>query len=222
MLAELLSRHPCALNRGELPWIAKLAGLPALTSHADRVSLEDAAATYVARSRQDDSEDAQWFIDKQPLNFRYVDLMLALFPNAKVLHCQRSPRDTALSLWMQCFLEDVQGYSYEFADIKMVMRDCERLMGRWRAKWPDSIKAVQYEDLVTDTRRVIDALAQWMEFPAYEASAHETAASMSAVSTASLWQVRQPVNSRSIGRWRNYADRIPELLQFPEGTMPVH
>lgn len=221
LLAELLSRHPRVSNRGELPWIAKLAGLPALTSHPDRVSLEDAAATYAARSRQDDSGDAHWFIDKQPLNFRYVDLMLALFPNAKVLHCQRSPRDTALSLWMQCFLEDVQGYSYEFPDIKLVMRDCERLMGRWRARWPDSIRTVQYEELVTDTHRVIDALAQWMEFPAYEAAAHETAASISAVSTASLWQVRQPVNSRSIGRWRNYADRIPELLQFPEGTMPV-
>lgn len=216
LLAELLSRHSFVANRGELPWIAKLAGLPALAGHSDRMSLQGAAATYAARSRQDDASDVHWFIDKQPLNFRYVDLMLTLFPNAKILHCRRGSRDTALSLWMQCFLEDVQDYSYDFADIKLVMRDCERLLGRWQSRWPDSIRTVQYENLVTDTHNVVDSLARWIGFPSPRATPLETGASKPAVSTASLWQVRQPINSRSIGRWRNYKDYLPELLQFPE------
>ncbi|MBU6476425.1 MAG: sulfotransferase [Xanthomonadaceae bacterium] len=38
------------------------------------------------------------FIDKQPLNFRCVDLMRALFPNARIVHCRREARDNALSL----------------------------------------------------------------------------------------------------------------------------
>lgn len=218
LLAELLSRHPSVSNRGELPWIAKLAGLPVFLGRPDRADLQDAAATYAARSRQDDAGDTRWFIDKQPLNFRYVDLMLALFPNAKVLYCRRAPRDTALSLWMQCFLEDVQGYSYDFADIMLVMRDCERLMTHWRVHWPDSIRAVWYEELVADTHGVIESLSQWIGLPTSESSAPAAIfeSTASAISTASLWQVRQPINSRSIGRWRNYADRVPELLQFPE------
>jgi hypothetical protein len=35
------------------------------------------------------------------------------------------------------------------------------------------------------------------------------------ISTASTWQVRQPVHARSAGRWREYAAYLPELLRIP-------
>ena len=38
------------------------------------------------------------------------------------------------------------------------------------------------------------------------------------ISTSSLWQVRQPVYARSIGRWRAYAPHVPELTQFSDGA----
>lgn len=217
LLAELLSRDPRVANRGELPWIAKLAELPALLGRPSQADLQDAAATYATHSRRDDAGSTRWFIDKQPLNFRYVDLMQTLFPDARILYCRRAPRDTALSLWMQCFLEDVQGYSYDFADIALVMRDCERLMTRWQARWPDSIRTVWYEELVSDSRHMIDSLLKWIGLmaPGSGPSAAMPGSTGSVISTASLWQARQPVNSRSIGRWRNYAEHLPELLRFP-------
>lgn len=216
LLAELLSRHPGVCNRGELPWIARLAALPSLTGNPDRADLRHAAATYAARSRQDDAGDARWFIDKQPLNFRYVDLMLALFPNARIIYCKRCSRDTALSLWMQCFLEDVQGYAYDFGDIELVMRDCERLMTHWRDRWPDAIHAVQYEELVADTQGILQSLAGWIGLAPSQEGASAMAASTSAISTASLWQARQPVNARSIGRSKHYIGYLPELSRFPD------
>jgi hypothetical protein len=39
---------------------------------------------------------------------------------------------------------------------------------------------------------------------------------MSSISTASLWQARQPVYSGSVRRWRAYAPFVPELLQFAD------
>lgn len=219
LLAELLSRQHSIRNRGELPWIAKLAERPALASNPGRATFQDAAARYAARARQDDAGDARWFIDKQPLNFRYVDLMLELFPDARIIHCQRNARDTALSLWMQCFLEDVQGYAYDFDDIAIVMRDCERLMAHWHQRFPDAIRSVRYEQLVSDPGSVTQVLADWVGLPprAAEASSGPSEPS-SSISTASLWQARQPVNTRSVGRWRHYVDRVPELLRFPEAA----
>jgi len=217
LLAELLSRHPGLCNRGELPWIARLAGQPALAGNPDRAALQRAASTYAMLSRQDDAPGALWFIDKQPLNFRYVDLMLALFPDAKIIHCRRSCRDTALSLWMQNFLEDVQGYAYDFDDIMLVMRDCERLMLHWRNRWPDSIRIVEYENLVADTDGIVGSLMQWIGVPSRQTNTSHANVGSSAISTASLWQARQPVNARSVGRWKHYADCVPELLRFPDG-----
>ncbi|HJP97162.1 MAG TPA: sulfotransferase [Rhodanobacteraceae bacterium] len=216
LLAELLSRHPKVCHRGELPWVAKLAGFPSLAADPARADLLHAAATYAAHSRQDDAGDARWFIDKQPLNFRYVDLMLAMFPNARIIHCRRRSRDTALSLWMQCFLEDVQGYSYDFDDIAIVMRDCERLMTHWRQRFPDAIRSVQYEPLVANPAGVIQGLANWIGLrPLETGTPSPPSQPASSISSASLWQARQPVNTRSVGRWRHYASLVPALSRFP-------
>ena len=214
LVAELLARHPQVCNREELPWIARLAQQSELAMTPDRAVLEHAAAIYAAQARQDDAEDAHWFIDKQPLNFRYIDLILAMFPNARIIHCQRDARDTALSLWMQSFVEDVQGYAYDFADIAVVIRDCERLMAHWRKRYPNSIRPVRYEEMVADPRFVIAELSGWLALPDIDASTIERKSLPASISTASLWQARQPVYTHSVGRWRTYAELIPELTAF--------
>jgi LPS sulfotransferase NodH len=140
-----------------------------------------------------------------------------MFPHAKIIRCQRNARDTALSLWMQCFLEDVQGYAYDFDDIAVVMRDCDRLMDHWRQRYADAIRTVRYEDLVAEPLATIADLAQWVGLPAPDANEPlSPEATTSPISTASLWQARQPVNTRSIERWRHYAPYMPELLRIPE------
>lgn len=215
LLAELLLRRPKVCNRGELPWLARLAQQPGLSGTPDRAMLQRAAAQYARQSRQDDADDAHWFIDKQPLNFRYVDLALAMFPDAKIVRCRRNPRDVALSLWMQCFLEEVQGYSYDLGDIAWVMRDEQRLMEHWRSRHPQAIRDVRYEDLVGDPPAVIADLASWLALPRSDAGA-ESNTPASTISTASLWQARQPIHSRSVERWHHYAPHVPELLEMPD------
>lgn len=220
LVAELLARNERVCNRGESPWLARLAQRPELSGGPDPTALQQAADTYMRQLRQDDARGAHWFIDKQPLNFRYVDLALALFPNAHFVYCQRNARDHALSLWLQSFLEDVQGYAYDFQDIACVMHDCARLMSRWQALYPDAIRAVRYEELVASPAQVMDSLTVWLGMSATgaEAQAHGGPAS---ISTASLWQARQPVYTTSIGRWKAYAAELPELLQFTEdGSTP--
>ncbi len=213
LLAELLSLRPGVCNRGELPWLAHLAMQPDLSGQPDAAALQRAAATYIAHARRDDAGDARWFIDKQPLNFRYLDLLFAMFPGACVIHCQRGARDTALSLWTQCFLEDVQGYSYDFNDIALVMHDCARLMAHWCKWFPDSIRNVRYEDLASDPDRVLAALAAWIGLPATAAGGGVPVPT--AISSASLWQARQPVHTRSVNRAERYLPFVPELARWP-------
>ncbi len=212
LAAEQLARFGAVRNRGELPWLAKLAQLPVLAGNPARAVLAQCAAIYAAQLRQDDSGDASIFIDKQPLNFRYVDLIMALWPNACIVHCTRGARDTALSLWAQSFHEDVQGYCFDFGDIALVMRDCERLMAHWRERYPQAIHELRYEELAADPGRSIGDLAAWLGLP--NDPMPRTDAVPEAIGTASLWQARQPVYRSSIGRWRHYAPYVPELEKF--------
>ncbi|MEO6688649.1 MAG: sulfotransferase [Dokdonella sp.] len=212
LVAEWLARHPCVCNRGELNWIAHLAGEVARASKSAD-ALMQAAATYRAQVRQDDT-DAYGFIDKQPLNFLHVDLILALFPYARIVHCRRNSRDTALSIWMQHFAGREQAFAYDFEHISAVLQADERLMGAARKRHPDSLREVRYEEFVRDPEAATRALGEWIGLPANDWTALSDASRV--ISTASAWQARQPVHARSIGRWRAYAACVPELLQFPD------
>lgn len=214
LLAELLARHPAVCNRGELGWLATLAGQLAQADPRAPAAFEQAAAIYAAQLRQDDS-DAYWFIDKQPLNLLHVGLILALWPNARIVHCRRQPRDTALSLWSQSFRDPAHDYAYDFDDIAAVIHGCERLMAHWRTRNAISIHTVQYEELASDPERCLASVAQWLALPEYDLLGSR--ADDGAISTASAWQARQPVYTRSIGRWRDYSLHLPELLKFPLG-----
>ncbi|WP_445145924.1 tetratricopeptide repeat-containing sulfotransferase family protein [Dyella sp. Tek66A03] len=212
LLAELLARHPQVCNRGELGWLQVMAQRLSLAPPSQRERFEEAAALYAAQLRQDDS-NATWFVDKQPLNLLHVDLIMALWPNARIIHCQRDARDTALSLWSQSFHDRAHDYAYDFNDIATVIQGCRRLMAHWCELYPDSIRTVHYEALVAAPDAGMAALAEWLGLPA--ASVEPTQESRG-ISTASAWQARQPVHTRSAGRWRDYAPYLPALLRIPE------
>lgn len=215
LLAELLSRHPLVCNRGELGWLAWLAQRTSTVSRERGEPFEEAAGVYAAHLRQDDS-DATWFIDKQPLNLLHVDLIMALWPHARIIHCRRNARDLARSLWSQSFHDRAHDYACDLADIATVIRGCARLMAHWQSLYPASIRSVAYEELASQPTDCIAEVAHWIGLPASDAPDAAESADH-AIRTASAWQARQPVHTRSIGHWRHYAPHLPELLKLPDG-----
>lgn len=198
-------------QRGELRWLAELAAQWPALAPPGQEQLDRLARAYERQLRQDDGE-ARWFIDKQPLNLLHIDLILALWPDARIVYCTRGARDTALSLWAQSFGDPAHDYAYDFNDIAAVMQGCERLMRHWIARYPASIRTVSYEALVEAPDAETDSLATWLQLPSGAAPPAQTAAG--AISTASLWQARQPIYRHAVGHWRAYAPFIPELLRF--------
>lgn len=213
LAAELLGRSPLVRNRGELDWLPHYAGEVAAAAKPDRPLLDRIAADYLARLCQEDTE-TRWFIDKQPLNFLHADLIRALFPQAAIIHCRRSSRDTALSIWSQHFGSAEYRFAYDFDDIAMVLQGCSKLMAK-AARVPGSrVFELRYEELVREPQRIIDALAYWLGLPRFDCS--KGVAARDAIGTASLWQARQPVYTRAIGRWQAYAEFVPELTKLAD------
>ncbi|ULU25354.1 sulfotransferase [Dyella terrae] len=213
LLAERLARHPQVCTRGELGWLQVAAQRVAQAATVQRSVLEDAAALYATHARQGE-HNARWIIDKQPLNLLHVDLILSLWPHARIIHCERNARDTALSLWMQSFHDRAHDYAYDFDDIGAVIHGCRRLMAHWTKRYGDSIRTVHYETFVAAPDEEFAALEAWLQLPSVPPV--PAAPTPSPISTASAWQARQPVYTRSVGRWQRYAAYLPELRTLPE------
>jgi len=211
LAATMLGRHPQLRDRGELNWISAMhANLQAQGLLHDLSALHAVRALVSAQLRRDDAP-ARGYIDKNPLNFRYLDLIAAIFPTAKIIHCRRGRRDTVLSLWMQHFAHADAGFAYDFANIAQMAAGYERLMAHWRQTLPLPILDLDYETMAAGDPDCLRRLADFLELapePIPQAPVSGP------ITTASVWQVRQPLHTRSIGRWRNYAPFLPELTQL--------
>jgi len=207
LLAQHMARHPSVKVRGELGWLSFWEQRLSSTTPS-RQQLEEAAAHYARQLRQDDDR-AQWYIDKQPLNLLRVDLIMALWPNARIIHCERDPHDTALSLWSQSFHDPAHDYAYDMSDIALVIRDCRRLAAHWHKRYPGSVLSVSYEQFVETPEATLNTIAQWLGLA--EAVTDAPREITQGIATASAWQARQAVYRHSVERWRHYLPYLPEL-----------
>lgn len=214
LVAEQLARQPGVRNRGELPFAGYLAEqLLAQGLARDPASLAAARDIYAAHLYQDDAP-ATWYIDKHPLNFRYLGQIAAMLPNARIVYCRRDPRDNALSIWSQLFAHRDNAYAYDFGDIAACAAGCDTLMQHWQRTLTVPIHTLDYEQMVADPAQTT---AQLIDFLGGAASASPTPVPASTpIASASLWQARQPIYHRSVGRWRAYAPYLPELRSVPD------
>jgi tetratricopeptide (TPR) repeat protein len=211
LTATHLARHPRTRDRGELRTLRFIANELIAGGHLGApAAIEEAAALYFTQARQDDAP-ATWYIDQDPLNFRYLHLVVAMFPQARIVLCQRDRRDTALSLWSQDFAHADCAFAYDFADIADYAAGFDALLEHWRQTMPTQIYVSSYEDFVTDPQRALTALRDFIGMPEPGIESTDSAAG---INTSSIWQARQPIYTRSLGRWRAYAPFIPELTQF--------
>ncbi len=146
------------------------------------------------------------FIDKLPRNALYAPAILAALPNARIICLRRHPADTVLSNYRQLFSTQLPYYDYAY-DLEACARyyvGFDRMLRRFRERLPaDRFCEVRYEAVVADieaeTRAMLDFCG--LEFEPACIAFHENKAP---VATASAAQVREPLYTRSMGRWKRY------------------
>ncbi len=217
LVEQIVAAHPHAHGCGELTGVVGIAddipihsGLrwPQDAARIDAVWLRERAQRYLDVAARGAPADALRLIDKQPYNFLHVGLIAMLFADARIVWCRRDPRDIALSIYSESFAPSAT-YATDLTDIAFVIAQQERLMRHWQAVSPLPMIEMRYETVVTDTEAEIRRLIDFAGLP-WDARCLDFHNSGRSVQTISRWQVRQPVHTRSIGRWRNYPQWFDE------------
>ncbi len=216
LTASLLAHATGARDRGELRALRFIAGQLVAGKHlGSRLALDESASLYRMLAVQDDAP-APYYLDQDPLNFRWLHIVAALFPQARVIHLRRSPRDTALSLWCQDFAYPEMAFAYGFDTIAAFMAGEDALMRHWCETLPVPVFELEYEDLVGDADATLVRLRAFIGAPARAGGA--ATLEDAPVQSASVWQARQPVYTTSVGRWRHYLPFESGLARFAEST----
>lgn len=213
LVEQILSCHPQIAAGGELTvWSPREVHVDAETGAFDPDRTPAAVAKYLDVLQKIDPA-ALRVTDKLPFNFLRLGAIHALLPQARIIHCQRDPIDTCLSIYSTMFSSRV-GYAARKADLAFVYQQYLRMMRHWRRVLPREIfLEVQYERLIADrdaqTKRLVAFTGvEWNDL------CLRPEQNKRAVSTSSAWQVRQPVYTTSVQRWRRYEPWLGELRQL--------
>ena len=211
ILEQMLDRHPVIRGRGELNFLADLAGQIKGQGSTNASQRDEMADFLWTQMRLEGPEDGV-YIDKNPLNFRHLDTVFELIPTAKVLHVTRDGRDSCLSSFFQLFEQTADtAFSYTLDDLVAFYAGYRRLMKHWEEIYARNIHRVRYEDLVQSSEDVLADALRFLDV-AWDDAVVTSGEHDRVVRTASVWQAIQPVYTRSVGRWRHYADQAPEFF----------
>ncbi len=233
MIEQMLNSHPAIAAGGELPFVSewpalvddllpssrpfpqKLAQAQTFDFHHIPGVLRDyylgRAEVYGVTSQQQ-----PFFTDKMPLNDVYLPLIRLAFPTAAVIRMVRHPLDVAISMLSHNL---THGYNAGFAIDTIIshMRAMQDLNAHYDAVFDQPPLTLRYEDFIADqegqTRRVLGYIG--VEFNPACLRFHENRRH---APTPSYAQVSQPLNDRSIGRWKHYAG---QLAPYMDAIAPV-
>lgn len=220
LVEQILSSHPQIYGAGELEYIrlaindlpnmVELQNLfPECLVELTQETIDQIALSYLDHLMQLSTQE-RYVINKMPLDFLHLGFIAMLFPKARIIHCTRDPLDTCLS----CYFSEFQGdhrYAHRLEDLGNYYKNYDRLMKHWSEVLDIPILNVSYEALIADQEGMTRHLLEFFDLEWDEACLrfHEN---KRFVNTLSYNQVRQPIYSRSIGRWKHYEYYLAPLI----------
>jgi len=145
-------------------------------------------------------------------NYQYTGIIARHIPKSKIIHCFRNPLDNILSIYRANF-ETGNAYSSSLVDCAKVYLDQEEVMNQYKKRFRGKIYDLNYDSLVSNPEEEIKSLISWLGWKWNDQylSPHQNPRS---VSTASNIKVRYPINSRSVGGWKNYKELLRPAMEI--------
>ena len=221
LVERILGAHPGVVSKGELNDFAntlvkqvkieaagRAINRQAFIEAAARTDFEAVGRAYL-KSAKDRFPEGERFIDKMPLNSLYVGSILQALPKAKVIHVTRDPLDAACAIYTTLF-NYAYAWSYDLTELADYMVAHVHLMDHWRKQFGDRILTISYEELVRGPEAATSELLAYCALD-WSDSCLRFFEDVSPSTTASATQIRRPIYTTSIGRWRNYESELSEV-----------
>ncbi len=152
------------------------------------------------------------FIDKAPLNFRWIGLILTIFPNSKIIHCKRNILDNCWSIYKNNFDGNLD-FSYNQKDLGNFYNIYQDLMSFWNKKFENKIYNLIYENLINNQELEIKSLIKFCGVE-WDSNCLKFYENKKTIKTVSFVQARKPIFKSSINASNKYKNYLKELTSI--------
>ncbi len=217
LLEQILSSHPQVQGLGETQALSRTfrAALAEAQRNPAGMNLptfyQRMGGAYLEALRELGWDGKRRVIDKMLGNYINIGVIHLALPNAIILHSMRDPVDTCLSCFRQLFGKRNET-SYDLGAIGRQYVRYREIMDHWQRMLPGRVADISHEQLIADgeqgIRRLVAACGLAWDDACLNFSENERT-----VRTASVNQVRRPLSSAAVQRWRKYERHLGPLLQ---------
>jgi len=218
LIEQILSSHKDVYGAGELPFMGSLAEK---LFFKNKFELKYKKLDEINNSELDQIKEKylnnlsiynfneKCVVDKAPLNFKWIGLILKVIPNSKIIHCRRDPMDVCWSNYKNFFSSSKLNFTYKFENLAKYYSFYIDIMNFWSKQFKDKIYNLDYEKIVNNSEDEIKKMINYCDIE-WDESCLTFYKNKKSVSTASLAQVRSPIYKSSVKKWENYSeDLIP-------------
>ena len=214
LVEQILSSHNKVFGAGELPFLSdnfeKYRALENIKSIKTE-DIQNAQIDYIKKLKSFNFSE-EFVTDKSPLNFRWIGFIKNIFPNSKIIHCNRDPMDSCFSNFKNSFSRNSLGFSYNLETLGLYYNLYKDLMQYWNKKFPKNIYNLEYENLVKQSETEIKNILNFCDLE-WDEKCLEPQKNKKVVATASLAQVRAPIYRSSVKNWQNFKSDLGDLYK---------
>jgi tetratricopeptide (TPR) repeat protein len=226
LVEQIVSSHPDVFGAGELLLLVNSeeniikqidSNVPypkCMTEITDSIA-KDISNQHLSKLEQYSSQ-SKHVVDKLPHNFLRIGLIKILFPNARIIHCQRDPLDTCVSIFLNRFALPVGNeFTFDLTELAKYYLDYQRLMMHWQSIFSEEIYDMRYEELVHNQENISKELIEYIGLE-WDENCLDFYKNERAVKTMSFHQVRQKIYTGSVKRWKRYQKFLSPLIDIIE------
>ncbi|MDC1162908.1 sulfotransferase [Candidatus Pelagibacter sp.] len=216
---QIITSHSNVFGAGELPQLSRIVktrfmiddnlseeNISNLFSNEEFVN-ELRADYYDFLKRFNASEP--FITDKAPLNFRWIGFIKILFPNSKIIHCSRDPKDNCLSIFKN-FFEGGLDFGYNQKELGTYYNLYLDLMNFWNEKFPNTIYDAKYEKIIEDPENEIKKMIKFCDLD-WEENCLQFYNNKTPIKTLSTAQARKPIYKSSKNSFEKFAPYLTDL-----------
>lgn len=212
LVEQIISAHQSVFGGGELPYMdyliknnffnnKKIIFENELHLLENKTKINYVANEYLRLTKYLNTS-FEFFLDKSLLNFVWIGFIKLLFPNAKIIHCKRDPKNNCLSIYKNAF-GDGLGFAHNEKDLVKFYKAYQDLMVFWKDKKIKNLIDINYENLINNSEFEVKKLINNCEL-SWDENCLKFYKNKNPIKTISAGQARKPIYKSSLNTFDKY------------------
>ena len=150
------------------------------------------------------------FIDRAMENFFFYEIIFKIFPNVRIVHCNRNYFHNTIAIYKQC-LENLP-WAHKIEDIIKYITLFDEVISQIKNKYPKNILSVDLEDLTNDSEKISKLIFKFCDLKWSKNVLNFYERNDLISSTASNIQIRNKIYKYDSSKFKKYEEYISNYI----------